>query len=173
MRISEGIQLIESGFPKKITNSVWADLGCGSGLFTKALAAMLGTQSKIFALDKTQQSFEPNYNHVAIEFIKIDFETDSYEFKNLDGVLMANSLHYVKDKSKLISKIKRYLKPDGQLLIIEYEMEKSNHWVPFPIRYDQLIELLSDNSFDSFKMLGERPSVYQAEKMYACLAKAH
>ncbi|HCW09353.1 MAG TPA: hypothetical protein DGG95_18515, partial [Cytophagales bacterium] len=105
MQIPECIQLIERGFPKKIDKLIWADLGCGNGLFTKALASLLGKKSKIFALDKTHQIIEPIYHYSEIEFIKTDFVGEPLTLKNLDGVLMANSLHYVKDKPKLILEI--------------------------------------------------------------------
>ena len=172
MEVFEGITLIESGFREKIGNSVWADLGCGNGLFTKALASLLGNESKIYAVDKVRQSLEISFNNVAIEFIKADFVNDPLQFTSLDGVLMANSLHYIKDKSSFLAKLKKLLKPNGQTIIIEYEIEKANAWVPYPIRFNELEKLLSINGFGPLVKLGERESIFRAEKMYACSARA-
>lgn len=171
MQISEGIRLIEVGFREKTANSIWADLGCGSGLFTKSLASLLGNGSKIYAVDKTQQSLESSFNNVAIEFIKADFVNESLPFTDLDGVLMANSLHYIKDKSTFFEKLKKLLKQNGQAIIIEYEIEKANPWVPYPIRFNKLEKLLSTKGFRPLVKLGERESIFDAEKMYACSAK--
>ncbi|HEV8515387.1 MAG TPA: class I SAM-dependent methyltransferase [Cyclobacteriaceae bacterium] len=171
MKVTEGIRLIESGFHEKIDNSTWADLGCGNGLFTKALASFLGDGSKIYAVDKVEQSLELSFNNVAIEFTKADFVNDSFQFTNLNGVLMANSLHYIKDKSSFLENLKKSLKQNGQIIIVEYEIEKANVWVPYPIHFNELESLLSIKGFGPLMKLGERESIFGAEKMYACSAK--
>jgi ubiquinone/menaquinone biosynthesis C-methylase UbiE len=171
MQISEGIKLIESGFHEKVANSSWADLGCGSGLFTKVLASLLGKGSKIYAVDKAQQSIESSFNDVAIEFIKADFVNEPLQFTPLDGVLMANSLHYIKDKSNFFERQKKLLKSNGQVIIVEYELEKANAWVPYPIPFNELERLLSTSGFGPVEKLGERKSIFNAQKMYACSAK--
>ena len=172
MQVSEGIRLIEAGFREKIAHSVWADLGCGNGLFAKALASLLGNGSKIYAVDKVQQSLESSFNNVAIEFVKADLVNEPLPFTNLDGVLMANSLHYIKDKSSFLEKLKKFLKPNGQIIIVEYEIKKANAWVPYPISFNELERLLSTKGFGPLLKLGERESIFSAEKMYACSAKA-
>ena len=171
MQVFEGITLMESGFRERISNSVWADLGCGSGLFTKALASFLGTESKIYAVDKVQQSLELSFNNVAIEFIKADFVSEPLPFTRLDGVLMANSLHYIKNKSSFLERLKKLLTPNGQAIIVEYEIEKANAWVPYPISFNELEKLLSTKGFGPLVKLGERESIFGAEKMYACSAR--
>src|SRR5580704_11555383 len=83
--------------------SRWADLGCGTGLFTLALATLLQPGSTIFAIDR-QPKVRPQItpNQVRIEPVWIDFVKHPLNFHDLDGILMANSLHYVKDKATLI-----------------------------------------------------------------------
>ena len=171
LKIVECIRLIESGLLEKVVNSTWADLGCGSGLFAKALASLLGNGSKIYAVDKVQQSIESNFNKVVIEFIKADIFNEPLTLSNLDGVLMANSLHYMKDKSSFFKKIKKLLKPNGQVIVVEYEMEKANAWVPYPISFNELEKLFSGNDFGSVVKIGERISIFNAQKMYACSEK--
>ena len=105
MEIKEAIRLIEPALSVKARHAQWADLGCGSGTFTIALSHLLGADSKIYAVDKQSQNIH-SPNGVEIEFVKADFSNETLPISNLQGIMMANSLHYVKDKSSLIERIK-------------------------------------------------------------------
>ncbi len=171
MESTEAVALIESAIQNKIPSSTWADLGCGSGVFTKALSVLLGDRHKIFAIDNVSQRIEfPDAGAAKIEFFKLNFITDEFPFSTLDGILMANALHYVKDKPAFIRKIKKHLKPNGQLVIIEYETDKANPWVPYPIGFDSLQKILFTSGFSQVEKIGERESIYRSGGMYACNA---
>ena len=105
MEISDAVNLIEAGLSDNTPNSTWEELGCGRGTFTKALAKLLGNGSRIYAIDKDNQQTPSVYDGVKIEFIKVNFEHDPIPHSNLDGILMANSLHYIKDKLTFARKI--------------------------------------------------------------------
>lgn len=173
MKVTEAAALIESGVqPWTAKATTWADLGCGSGTFTKALASLLGDGSKIYAVDKVSQSITSSEtNAVDIEFFKIDFIHEELPFSNLDGVLMANSLHYVNDKLQFIENVKKHLKAEGQMIIVEYDTEKRNPWIPYPVSFEVLRKILSGGGFTHIKKIGERNSIYRVEKMYACSVK--
>jgi ubiquinone/menaquinone biosynthesis C-methylase UbiE len=152
--------------------SVWADLGCGTGTFTLALAALLPTPGIIYAVDKnasTLQQIPDRAGNTVLEKINNDFVNDALPFINLHGILMANALHYVKDKSALLKKLQNYLIENGCFLIVEYETSFANPWVPYPIRFDKLKELFTEVGFPIVEKIGEMPSRYQG-KMYAALA---
>ncbi len=168
MEIKDAIHLIELALPEKIHQSQWGDLGCGSGTFTIALSHLLGKASKIYAVDKQSQTiYSPT--DVGIEFVKADFSNDTLPISNLDGILMANALHYVKDKSAFVEKIKNYLKVNGQLIIVEYDTEHANQWVPYPIPFHQLKSLFAEHGFNKIQKTGEYNSVYNSNKMYGCV----
>jgi ubiquinone/menaquinone biosynthesis C-methylase UbiE len=171
MKLTEAIDLIRPAFAGDVGVHTWADLGCGTGLFTKALASLLGPKGKVYAVDNGDQMINQEVGTAAIEFIKADFIYDALPFSFLDGMLMANSLHYVKDKSLLIGKLRHHLLPNGRLIIIEYDTTRANTWVPYPISFDKLSILLADQGFDKIKKTGERSSIYRSEKIYACLAE--
>lgn len=171
MEITEAAHLISPGVQNSAKDTIWADLGSGDGIFTKALATLLNDGSKIYAVDKEPQRIKfPNRQNVEIEFLELDFVREILPVSNLDGILMANALHYVKDKDEWIRKIISHLAAGGQMVIVEYDTEKQNAWVPYPIPFHRLSELLSDAGFRSIKKIGERRSIFNAGKMYACSA---
>src|SRR5262245_38644512 len=79
---------------------VWADLGCGDGRFTRALASLLPDGSTIHAIDRDRavlKSIERSHHGVDIQTHVGDFTSLPWPFEAVDGILMANSLHYVHD----------------------------------------------------------------------------
>lgn len=168
MDLKDAIDLIQPVFYPKKDQGTWADLGCGNGLFTKGLAMLLPEKSKIYAVDKSFQKIE-SFQSVSIEFIQADFIESSLPFENLDGMLMANSLHYVRGKKSFLHKIKNLLSPDGKMLIIEYDTPISNHWVPYPVTFEKLRSLMADAGFQSIEKIGRRKSIYNSVEMYAAL----
>lgn len=172
MELSDAIALIQNDQFSQQGTTDWADLGCGSGLFTFALAHLLAPGSTVTGVDKIPARF--NYQlqpeGVVIKSMQLDFEKDDLPFQNMDGFLMANSLHYVEDKKLLIKKLSRYLKANGQFLVVEYDTDTPViHWVPYPASFHSLTRLFEEAGFPSVQKLGERRSVFGRSKMYAAL----
>lgn len=152
----------------------WADLGCGTGIFTEALAQLLTKGSGITAIDMDAMALRTvhnEYNGVAILKKQMDFVHESLPLSELDGILMANSLHYVKDKPAFLKKIKGYMKHGHSFLIVEYETDKPNHWVPYPVPFAVLKDLLIKAGYKSVVRLNERPSMYNTGKMYSAVIR--
>jgi ubiquinone/menaquinone biosynthesis C-methylase UbiE len=171
MLIKEAVGLIKSDLIIKTKPEVWADLGCGSGMFTNALANLLTNESKIYAVDKNKSQLNKIPDTIArvkIEKIYGDF-TRVILPENLDGILMANSLHYVKDKSTFIQNIKCNLKSDGSFLIIEYDMDTSNPWVPYPISFTSLQNFFRTMGYNSIYMINEMPSRFRRANIYSAV----
>ncbi len=173
MQLQQAIDLIRNKKNNVETKSVWADLGCGSGLFTHALASLLKDESTIYAVDKNLSSFNknPSLKNVLIKPVELDFEKTPLPFNNLDGIVMANSLHYVKDKKSFLEKIKMHLNEKGCFIVVEYNMEISNHWVPYPINFLSLKKLFHDVGFSFVEKISERPSAFNRGKLYSALIK--
>ncbi len=170
MELTEAIKFIKPALEQSQRGQVWVDLGCGNGLFTRALATLLKEKSTVHAIDKSKQIFEPAHHGNSIVFHRMDFVTDDLPMTELNGVLMANSLHFVSNKHDFLLRLKKHLRHEGQLLIIEYEWDKGNAWVPYPIPYHSLKLLLTQLGFKNIAFIGERPSIYNTGKMYACTA---
>ncbi|TVL97093.1 MAG: methyltransferase type 11 [Candidatus Brocadia sp. WS118] len=173
MQLKESIALIEYDFGSLSSHRVWADLGCGTGLFTLALASLLPQGSIIHAMDINKAAIDtiPNrFENVVIKKWHGDFMEDKLP-DQLDGVLMANSLHFVKNKNSFLTKASASLKQEHCYLIVEYNSDKANHWVPFPLSFHSLKQLFQEAGYTSIKKLWERPSIYRDANIYSALIK--
>lgn len=170
MEIDEATALIAAGIDKNLSAQSWADLGCGSGTFTRALASLLAAGSIIHAIDRQRQSLPAQYKNATIHFEQADFENDELQLNNLDGILLANSLHYVRDQYAMMARLKTCLQPKGRFLLVEYDHRRANRWVPYPIPFQDSSKLLHSNGFTHVEKLGERPSAYGQATMYSLVA---
>jgi ubiquinone/menaquinone biosynthesis C-methylase UbiE len=172
MQLKEAVQLINNDFVSKRNKQVWVDLGCGSGTFTTALASLLPENSLIYAIDKNRidlNRIPDQFENVTIEKNQTDFIKMELPY-NLDGILMANSLHYVKEKQLFIKQLEAHLKKRGCFIIVEYDTEISNTWVPFPVSYNSLKKLFEKEGYRLGK-LKEKPSIYRKENIYSALIR--
>jgi ubiquinone/menaquinone biosynthesis C-methylase UbiE len=164
MIVADAVKLINHQQIWSNEASHWADLGCGTGLFTKALASILTAGSLITAVDKNNDSLKNlkgTYNDVTVETLQQDFTTITLDTP-LDGILMANSLHYVTSQNNFIKHLKTQVKKEGSIIIVEYDTEKSNPWVPYPVNYNKLKMLFEENGFINIEPIGRQKSVYGA-----------
>lgn len=172
MEIKDAIQLITHAHFSTKNKKVWIDLGCGTGTFTLALASILEEESIIYAIDSNGSALKQlpsTYNKVIIEKLVLDFVSADLPIHQINGVLIANSLHYVKDKESFLTNLKSHLINDACFLIIEYDSNASNTWVPYPIDFQSLKGLFSKVGNKSITKLNSRASVYGNRQMYAAL----
>jgi len=106
-------------------------------------------------------------SHATLEFLVWDF-TKPLPLPPLDGILMANSLHFVQTKEPVLGLAMAYLKPGGRLIIVEYNTNAGNHWVPFPIDFPSCKRLTERLGFADCRLLATIPSRFLGE-MYSCL----
>lgn len=172
MLLTEAIKLIDH---KAINNSQaehWADFGCGTGLFTKALASIIKTGSTITAIDKNGNSLKKLggvFNGVTIETLQQDFTVAKFIIPP-DGILMANALHYVAHQQDFVAHLKTLIKENGSLIIVEYDTDKANPWVPYPVNFSKLTQLFQQQGFSNIELTGRQNSVYGA-MMYSVIIK--
>jgi hypothetical protein len=59
--------------------------------------------------------------------------------------------------------LRSYLQPDGRFLIVEYNIDRGNFAVPYPISYRRWVELSQQAGFSHTKLLATRPSRFLRE----------
>jgi SAM-dependent methyltransferase len=170
MRHLEAAAMIEGAGFDRLVPATWADLGCGDGTFTLALASLLAPGSLVHAIDRDPAAIAQlpaSASTVRIAKHVDDFRR-SWPFSTvLDGILMANSLHYVQDQRAFLQSCLPRVSPAGRFLIVEYDTTFANPWVPFPINRARLTELCAD--IGTVTMLGTRRSTFRRAKLYAAL----
>lgn len=142
----------------------WADLGCGSGTFTNALLALLPSASTITAVDQQTQRFD----EPAIRFHRADIINDELPLKHLDGILMANVFHFVADKERLIGKLEGYFAGPPRFLLVDYDTDRANRWVPYPVSFQNLSAFFLKSGY-TCTQTGKQPSAFGG-MLYSALA---
>jgi trans-aconitate methyltransferase len=161
MTHEEAVSFIKDAV-KGVHLQYWADLGCGSGTFTKALAAVLPAGSAITAVDRENKRLDMD----GVNFIRANFEKDELQLEELDGILIANALHYIWDKTGLITRLESLFAGQPVFIIIEYDTDQPNQWVPYPIMFEKLEFLFAMLGYQSVVKISERRSAYGSGMMY-------
>lgn len=175
MEQHEAIALIGAGVSK--AGGVWADLGAGSGVFTRALATLLGSNGTVYAVDRNAGSLEEisqsgnRGDSAGIRTVVGDF-TEPLELPTLDGLLLANALHYVPhaDQSAVMKHVASMVAPGGPIVVVEYDRRSANQWVPYPISPDELTNLASTAGLHPPVVLARQPSQYSGT-IYSALVR--
>jgi ubiquinone/menaquinone biosynthesis C-methylase UbiE len=152
-----------------VAGGVWADLGAGSGAFTLALADLLGPGAEIHAIDCNRDPLRANaeamrarFPQTRVEYQVADF-TSALDLPVLDGIVMANSLHFQTDQPAVVRHVRGLLKPAGRIVIVEYNIERGNSAVPYPVPYSRWETLAADAGFAHTALLARRPSRFLRE----------
>lgn len=174
MEHADHVQLLHGGIPG--LGGVWADLGSGRGAFTLALAECIGAEGEIYSVDKDggalqrqQQAMQARFPAVTVHYLAADF-TRPLPMPPLDGVVVANALHFLRRKDPTLQLIRGYLKPDGRLIVVEYNVDRGNLWVPHPFSYPTWEKMARQNGFEHTELLATRPSHFLGE-IYAALTR--
>jgi SAM-dependent methyltransferase len=168
------VRLLRDGAP--IPGGVWADFGSGDGAFTLALADLLGPGAQIYSVDREAHSLARQEISMALQFPEAQMTYLAADYTRplvlppLDGIVMANSLHFQRAKEGVLSLMRDYLKPGGRLLLVEYNADNGNMWVPYPLSYPTWEKLASASGFVQTRLLATTPSrflreIYSAESL--------
>jgi ubiquinone/menaquinone biosynthesis C-methylase UbiE len=178
----------------------WADLGAGSGAFTLALRELVGSEAAVYAVDRDASRLEElgrawRQRHGELrnlQLLRADF-TDKLDLPQLDGIVMANSLHFFRDaderggrgktnsdirvhprshrtrrvsashfpdKLAVLRHVSALLRPGGRLLLVEYNVDSGNLWVPYPLSFETWRRLAPQAGFGEPRLLATHPSSF-------------
>ena len=165
------VALISAGVPQP--GGIWADFGAGTGNFTWALAELLGSQAIIYALDRDAKAivaqrarcqFQPPAATIIAQQADV---TRLLELPPLDGLLLANLLHFLPHQVNVLQRVASYLKPMRPLILVEYEQASPLPWVPFPVPFARFQQLTSMAGLAAPHMIGSRASPSSGKVLYA------
>ena len=181
MKPRDALALLEGAVPRG--RGVWADLGAGEGTFTRALGERLGRGSRIYAVDRDGSGFADlarwaPRNGVDLIPVRADFAVP-FELPGLaetgpglDGMLLANALHYVAEPATLLGQLAKRLRPGGRVVLIEYDHRPANRWVPYPIASVRWPSLAGAAGLVLPRVTASQPSTYGGDLYVATAERA-
>ena len=159
---ADHVGLIRAGVEDR--HGAWADLGSGTGAFTLALADVLAGRGSIVSVDRDGRSQAEQRERMAatfpatdIRYLEADF-TRAIELPALDGILMANSLHFVRDKEPVLRRLLAHLRPGGRFILVEYDADRGNPWVPHPVSFARWQDIAASVGLGGTRLIGRVPS---------------
>lgn len=141
---------------------VVADVGAGTGLFTRLIAKEVGSEGRVIAVDIAKEfvdhvvatSREEGLSNVTGKVCKPD-SVDLPE-ESVDAVFICDTYHHFEFPYKTMRSIFRALKPQGRVILVEFHREegKSTDWILGHIRAGQDV-FVKEIKTSGFDVLGE------------------
>ena len=164
---NEAVALLRDAIPP--SPGTWADIGAGDGTFTRALAELLGPTSRLYAVDRDASavaaltrwaaSNAPNVTVVRADFTR-PLTLPGLEPAALDGILLANALHFVREPSTVLARLVTHVRPGGRVVLVEYDRRRASPWVPYPIPSSGLPSLAAAAALTTPVITATRPSLF-------------
>ena len=169
MNHDDHVALIRGGVDT--IGGVWADLGSGTGAFTLALADLIGPGGELYSIDRDaaalkiqERSMRDRFPNVIVHYRTEDFTRPIRDsVPPLDGLVLANALHFHRNVEVIVQLVRSYLKSSGRLIVVEYNIEQGNSAVPFPISFPTWEQLAQRCGFAHTRLLMTRPSRFLKE----------
>jgi ubiquinone/menaquinone biosynthesis C-methylase UbiE len=119
---------------------VVADLGCGSGYFTVPISRKV---KKVYGIDVQKEMLEfleqkiREQKIVNIETLLSKENEVPLQNESVDLLVSVNTLHEFRDKEKMVTEIRRVLRPKGRAVIVDFKKEDSSVGPPVSIRVSE------------------------------------
>lgn len=110
-----------------------ADIGAGTGIFTRLFATKVGPEGKVIAVDIAQ----PFLDHIArtakeqgqtqIQTLKGSQTTTNLPPGSIDVAYLADTYHHIEHPDAVLASIHQALKPGGRLFIVEFDRDSAKN----------------------------------------------
>jgi predicted methyltransferase len=166
---------------------VVADIGCGTGYFSRRMARAVAPQGKVYAVD-----IQPEFLDMVKEYCEKENVTNVIPILGdeddpklpkggLDWILLVDVYHEFQQPKPMLEKMLESLKPDGQVALIEYRLlgDTAQHikvehrmsvrqvldeWQPAGFELVDLLEFLPSQHFFVFRRDPDRSKAAEDEK---------
>ncbi|MCB1090293.1 MAG: class I SAM-dependent methyltransferase [Verrucomicrobiae bacterium] len=104
-----------------------ADVGAGTGLFTRLLAPAVGTEGKVYAVDIAKTFVDHTVMSCAargwkqVEGVVCSADDAKLPENSVDVVFICDTYHHFEFPEKTMHSILRALKPGGSLVVVDFE----------------------------------------------------
>ena len=122
-----------------------ADVGAGTGLFTRLIAREVGPEGKVFAVD-IARTFLDHVGKTAreqglknVELVQATQFSTELPAGSVDAVFVCDTYHHFEYPYRTLASIHRALRPGGQLIVIDFKRVPgvSTEWILGHVRAGQ------------------------------------
>jgi ubiquinone/menaquinone biosynthesis C-methylase UbiE len=107
-----------------------ADVGAGTGLFTRLIAERVGGEGKVFAVDVSpaflrhidEQS--KRLGQTQVRTVRGSQESTLLPAGSIDLAFLCDVYHHLENPQKTLASIRRALKPGGELVVVDFDRVK-------------------------------------------------
>jgi predicted methyltransferase len=105
--------------------AVVADVGAGDGFFTSRLARAVGSDGRVYAVEIDDATIDTLRNRLRddgienVTIVKGAADDPKLPERALDAALIVNAYHEMKQHQAVMAALRRALKPDSRLVIVE------------------------------------------------------
>jgi arsenite methyltransferase len=153
---------------------VVADIGAGGGYFSLRFAEVVAKTGRVFSVDVNPEFLKfikTTAKEKGLGNLEVVHATESGLSlpENVDLVFMRNVCHHIRDRTRYFSKLKKILRADGRVAILEYRKGKKftfrglfGHHVPKTtiikemtqagFKLEEDLDFLSEQSFTIFSI---------------------
>ena len=142
------------------------DFGCGNGFYTFRLAELVGAKGKVYAVDLQPEMLDllkvEAKRHANADVVApiLCTETDpKLPDGSIDLALLVDVYHELSWPAEVLTALKKALKPEGQLAIVEFRLEDPE--VPIKLAHKmtkvQLVKELVANGYEVARTFDELP----------------
>lgn len=140
-----------------LTDQKIIDIGAGTGYFAVRMA-QAGAQ--VIAADVDQRFLDYISERKKtlrlkqdIELRKVPYDSPNLKDAEVDKAIIVNTYHHIGDREDYFSKVKKGLKPEGELIVIDFFNRKQKHGPPkrHTVSAEDVVKELREAGFTEFK----------------------
>jgi len=157
---------------------VVADIGAGSGFFSRPLAKAVAPGGKVYAVDIQQGLLDYINKRDAeekisnIQTVLGEFDDPKIPARDVDLAFINDVLHHIEHRAVYLKALGTYIKPSGRIAIIEMNKDDPNtghkNQPELLVAREDILHWMSDAGF---KLVEEHPDLFPGTKWFLIFAK--
>ena len=135
-----------------------ADIGSGSGYFTRRFIQAVTEKGKVYAIDIEPEMLQYTKDSIArmpmpstVEFILAQPDNPQLPPQSVDLIFLCNVYHHLDHRSAYFSNVRSALKPGGRIAIVDFYHDARSGDVGFPRKHlvprDTVVREMTDAGF--------------------------
>jgi ubiquinone/menaquinone biosynthesis C-methylase UbiE len=116
-----------------------ADLGSGSGYFTRRFVEAVGESGKVYAIDielemlkYARDSIDHMHIPYSAEFILARPDDPKLPLQSVDLIFLSNTYHHLEDRTRYFKNLKGALRAGGRIAIVDFYHDERSGELGFP-----------------------------------------